>query len=134
MFTRVLHHLWLAGSLWILCIYISNMSIMRPFELIEQRMLGSRSLYRRLLSERKYFLENPTNPVNDESKLSVAGEGIAGMLAGWTVSFVAAPVEHVKARLQIQYSADKSSRLYSGPIDCSRKLVKLSELIYCYYA
>jgi solute carrier family 25 carnitine/acylcarnitine transporter 20/29 len=44
------------------------------------------------------------------------------MAAGWTVSFVAAPVEHVKARLQIQYAADKSKRLYSGPIDCTKKL------------
>lgn len=44
-------------------------------------------------------------------------------MSGATVSFVAAPVEHVKARLQIQYAADKSKRLYSGPIDCCRKIV-----------
>lgn len=44
-------------------------------------------------------------------------------MAGVTVSFIAAPVEHVKARLQIQYAADKSKRLYSGPIDCLRRLV-----------
>ena len=71
--------------------------------------------------------------VKHDSKLSVVGEGIAGIFAGWTVSFVAAPVEHVKARLQIQYSADKSSRLYSGPIDCSRKLVELYDFIYYYH-
>jgi len=46
-------------------------------------------------------------------------------MAGWTVSFIAAPVEHVKARLQIQYAADKSKRLYSGPIDCTKKLVRM---------
>jgi solute carrier family 25 carnitine/acylcarnitine transporter 20/29 len=45
-------------------------------------------------------------------------------MAGWTVSFVAAPVEHVKARLQIQYQADKKTRLYSGPVDCTRKLLR----------
>lgn len=86
-------------------------------------MLGSRSLYRRMLFERDYFLDKSKASVGDEKKLSAVGEGVAGMFAGWTVSFVAAPVEHVKARLQIQYSADKSTRLYSGPVDCSRKLV-----------
>jgi len=45
-------------------------------------------------------------------------------MAGATVSFIAAPVEHVKARLQIQYAADKSKRLYKGPIDCIKKLVR----------
>ena len=35
-----------------------------------------------------------------------------------------APVEHVKARLQVQYAADKKKRLYSGPIDCSKKIFK----------
>lgn len=87
-------------------------------------MLGSRSVYRRMLSEKNYFLRKSEASVNGEKKLSVLGEGIAGMFAGWTVSFVAAPVEHVKARLQIQYSADKSTRLYSGPVDCSKKLVR----------
>ena len=94
-----------------------------PFQLKGQSMLGSRSLYRRMLSERNYFLKESEALLDDEKKLSVLGEGIAGMFAGWTVSFVAAPVEHVKARLQIQYSADKSTRLYSGPVDCSKKLV-----------
>lgn len=77
-----------------------------------------------MLSEKNYFLRKSEASVNGEKKLSVLGEGIAGMFAGWTVSFVAAPVEHVKARLQIQYSADKSTRLYSGPVDCSKKLVR----------
>lgn len=50
------------------------------------------------------------------------GHGIAGILAGSTVSFIAAPVEHIKARLQIQYAARKADRLYSGPLDCMRKI------------
>ncbi|KAM4057586.1 mitochondrial carrier protein [Hirsutella rhossiliensis] len=50
------------------------------------------------------------------------GHGLAGILAGATVSFIAAPVEHVKARLQIQYAAAKSQRLYSGPLDCVAKI------------
>lgn len=32
-------------------------------------------------------------------------------------------VEHVKARLQVQYAAEKSKRLYRGPVDCVKQLV-----------
>jgi solute carrier family 25 carnitine/acylcarnitine transporter 20/29 len=51
------------------------------------------------------------------------------MLAGWTVSVFAAPVEHIKARLQVQYhnptatpSRGSSKPRYSGPIDCARQI------------
>jgi solute carrier family 25 carnitine/acylcarnitine transporter 20/29 len=46
------------------------------------------------------------------------------MFAGWTVSFIAAPVEHVKARLQVQYQVSKSQRQYSGPVDCTRQILR----------
>lgn len=95
------------------------------------RMLGSLTLYKRLLLENVF--SNPrireaipfskgTNP----NTLPSFGHGIAGILAGCTVSFIAAPVEHVKARLQIQYAADKKQRMYSGPIDCSKKIVSIT--------
>ena len=92
-------------------------------------MLGSLTLYRRLLFE--HVFSNPrirpwmpfSNGKNDLDKLPSFGHGIAGILAGSTVSFIAAPVEHVKGRLQIQYAADKSKRLYRGPIDCTKKIV-----------
>ena len=78
------------------------------------------------------------------NQLPTLGHAMAGVFAGFTVrynnffpqgvhminlrirsySFIAAPVEHIKARLQIQYAADKSKRLYSGPIDCTRKIVR----------
>lgn len=58
------------------------------------------------------------------SKLPTLGHAIAGVMAGATVSFIAAPVEHIKARLQIQYAADKAQRLYSGPVDCTQKIVR----------
>jgi solute carrier family 25 (mitochondrial carnitine/acylcarnitine transporter), member 20/29 len=85
-------------------------------------MLGSLTVYRRLLLEHVF---NTSNSINSESKpkLPLLGHAVAGTMAGWTVSLIAAPVEHVKARLQIQYAADKHKRLYSGPIDCTRKLV-----------
>ncbi|MCH0628684.1 MC/SLC25 family protein [Kocuria palustris] len=74
-------------------------------------MLGSLHLYRRLLKENFYQ--------NDE-KLPLSGHVIAGLGSGWTVSFVAAPVEQFKARLQVQY--DAKTKIYNGPIDVARKL------------
>ena len=92
-------------------------------------MLGSLTFYRRALNEnlfnRRAFQDfglGSTAGERIEPKLPIVGHGVAGILAGWTVSFVAAPVEHIKARLQIQYSVDKSRRLYTGPVDCVRRI------------
>src|SRR4051812_11271462 len=41
---------------------------------------------------------------------------------GVAVSFVACPIEQVKARLQVQY--DSATKAYKGPIDCAIKLVR----------
>lgn len=113
---------------------------------MDSLMLGSLTIYRRLLAENVFLPPSPSpllsnlsvssnsssdipTPTNPPPKHAVAhahlpsfGHGIAGVLAGLTVSFIAAPVEHVKARLQIQYAAHKSERLYSGPLDCLRKV------------
>lgn len=99
-------------------------------------MLGSMTFYRRILQENVFLTPSmsalsPNRPSFGEagsqrpeaSKLPTAGHAIAGVMAGATVSFIAAPVEHIKARLQIQYAAKKSKRLYRGPIDCVRKIV-----------
>ena len=90
-------------------------------------MLGSLTLYRRLLLENVFSNPRirPFLPFSstDLHTLPSFGHGIAGILAGTTVSFIAAPVEHIKARLQVQYAADKSKRMYSGPIDCILKIV-----------
>jgi solute carrier family 25 carnitine/acylcarnitine transporter 20/29 len=99
-------------------------------------MLGSLTLYRRLLLENvfsKPSIRAMTPFAKNQSDLHTLpsfGHGIAGIMAGTTVSFIAAPVEHVKARLQIQYAADKSKRLYSGPIDCTRRIVRNLPLLY----
>ncbi|KIW03522.1 uncharacterized protein PV09_05286 [Verruconis gallopava] len=91
---------------------------------MDSLMLGSLTVYRRLIREHIFAPRLPTGGIDPNYKLSPFGHGLAGMAAGWTVSFIAAPVEHVKARLQVQYAADKSKRLYSGPIDCSKKLLQ----------
>lgn len=95
---------------------------------MDSLMLGSLTLYRRLLHENvfqnpSFRMDVPANKLAND-KLPAVGHGIAGIMAGSTVSFIAAPVEHVKARLQIQYAANKSDRLYSGPIDCTRKILR----------
>jgi solute carrier family 25 (mitochondrial carnitine/acylcarnitine transporter), member 20/29 len=91
-------------------------------------MLGSLTMYRRLLREH-VFTQPPSRRellvealVHD--RLPSFGHGIAGIMAGTTVSFIAAPFEHIKARLQIQYQANKNDRLYKGPIDCTRKIFR----------
>ncbi|KAI1113013.1 mitochondrial carrier domain-containing protein [Nemania sp. NC0429] len=103
---------------------------------MDSLMLGSLTIYRRLLAEHVFVprLQSaaPDGSSNSTSEprpaaaavahLPPLGHGIAGVAAGFTVSFIAAPVEHVKARLQIQYSARKAERLYSGPVDCVRKI------------
>ena len=96
---------------------------------MDSLMLGSLTLYRKLLNQNLFLpykiqrLPQGIPLSADDQKLPTIGHAIAGVMAGMTVSFIAAPVEHVKARLQVQYAADKSKRLYSGPIDCSRKIL-----------
>ena len=86
-------------------------------------MLGSLTIYRRLLAE-NLFPNTPLSSPSATSTLPAWGHGIAGTFAGCTVSLVAAPVEHIKARLQIQYAVDKAARLYSGPIDCASRIYR----------
>jgi solute carrier family 25 carnitine/acylcarnitine transporter 20/29 len=87
-------------------------------------MLGSLTNYRRLLKDHAFAPKLPDGRADPAYQLPALGHGIAGMFAGWTVSFVACPVEHIKARLQIQYAAQKAQRLYSGPLDCTAKIVR----------
>ncbi|CAP72818.1 uncharacterized protein PODANS_2_2480 [Podospora anserina S mat+] len=90
-------------------------------------MLGSLTFYRRLISTNFFASYHPPNdPFLPPSviPLPTYAHGLAGILSGCTVSFVAAPVEHIKARLQTQYSSSKSDRLYTGPIDALRKIYK----------
>ncbi|KAF3940580.1 Mitoferrin [Dactylella cylindrospora] len=98
-------------------------------------MLGSLSNYRQILLDidSPFLRANPHLDAPDGRsdqdpipKLSSTGHGIAGILAGWTVSFIAAPIEHVKARLQVQYHGRKADPAirpkYTGPIDCVLKI------------
>ncbi|KAK4170689.1 mitochondrial carrier domain-containing protein [Triangularia setosa] len=90
-------------------------------------MLGSLTFYRRIIHDNFFpHYRNPNDPnlPKNVTRLPTYAHGLAGILSGATVSFIAAPVEHIKARLQIQYSSNKSERLYSGPVDALRKIYK----------
>ncbi|KAI5840552.1 mitochondrial carrier domain-containing protein [Morchella snyderi] len=82
---------------------------------MDSLMLGSLSNYRSLIK---------TNFYPRQERLPTLAQGVAGVMAGWTVSLIAAPVEHVKARLQVQYNArgNREGVKYRGPIDCIKKL------------
>ena len=56
----------------------------------------------------------------DIPQLSVGYHALAGLGSGIVVSFVACPIEALKAKLQVQYDGVK---LYKGPVDAARKLV-----------
>lgn len=91
-------------------------------------MLGSLTFYRRILRDNIFSTpsiltlsrasNHKTVTIKEaaENRLPTIGHALAGIMAGATVSFIAAPVEHIKARLQVQYAANKKQRLYSGPI------------------
>lgn len=81
--------------------------------MMDSVMLGSLHVYRRFVKD-TFFPQ--------EKKMPLVGHCTAGLLSGLTVSFVAAPIEQLKARLQVQY--DAKSKIYTGPIDCALKLWK----------
>jgi solute carrier family 25 (mitochondrial carnitine/acylcarnitine transporter), member 20/29 len=90
-------------------------------------MLGSLTFYRKALLEYGYKQTTWAGKLSStqiSERLPTLGHAMAGMLAGWTVSVVACPIEQVKSRLQVQYAVTKSQRFYSGPIDCANRIVR----------
>ena len=91
-------------------------------------MLGSLTYYRKALLNNVFanpqFRPGLSPETLANQKLPSFGHGLAGVGAGLTVSFIACPVENVKARLQTQYAARKSDRFYSGPVDCTRRILQ----------
>lgn len=79
--------------------------------LMDSVMLGCLHNYRMLLKKYVYY---------NEEKLPLSGCIISGVMAGWSVSFIAAPVELAKAKLQVQYDAKTTK--YTGPVDVIKKV------------
>ncbi|KAH3899028.1 related to carrier protein YMC1, mitochondrial [Saccharomycodes ludwigii] len=84
-------------------------------------LLGSLNNYRLML--KKYVYPN-------DIKLPLKGAVIAGVLSGWTVSFIAAPIELAKAKLQVQYDAKTAK--YKGPIDVVKKIYSAKGILGLY--
>ncbi|GAA5842154.1 hypothetical protein JCM5353_002177 [Sporobolomyces roseus] len=99
----------------------------------DSMLMGSLHQYRLLLASIETRSNNRDEGVSHGSStprkkgdeptlgLSLPGHFASGMMAGWTVCFFITPIEHVKARLQMQMLGPK---LYTGPIDCAKQLVK----------
>ncbi|CVL12515.1 related to carrier protein YMC1, mitochondrial [Fusarium proliferatum] len=93
------------------------------FVFMDSILLGSFSIYRDYFRRTCPETSSPAKlPYLNESTRSCLIHGVSGGLAGWTVSLIAAPIEHIKARLQIQYTTTGAQRLYSGPFDCLQKI------------
>lgn len=84
-------------------------------------LMGSLHRYRLALSR----LQNRSDERagRDPSKLSLWGHGLAGVGAGWTVCLVVTPIEHLKAKLQMQ-THDPKTKHYTGPFDAARQIVR----------
>ncbi|KAL6058806.1 Mitochondrial carnitine/acylcarnitine carrier protein [Balamuthia mandrillaris] len=60
-----------------------------------------------------------------DDPLSLGNIFLAGCITGVATTAITAPVELIKARLQIQYAQPKgTAALYNGPVDCARKIAK----------
>lgn len=95
--------------------------------LTDSVLLGSLHNYRRFFAR----FHNPNHGGEESVKtLPVRYHALAGLMAGWTNSFVTTPVELIKAKLQMQtqrVSLTSSSQVvkkeFSGPVDCIRQVV-----------
>ena len=72
-------------------------------------------------ARRRFEASNTSSFPNRSPTLSYTQFYLSGAFAGLTNTVLSSPIEHIRIRLQTQpHSA--SQRLYSGPIDCIRKL------------
>ncbi|CAI7657832.1 unnamed protein product [Penicillium discolor] len=70
----------------------------------------------------RQLLESYNERNNHESRdLSLTQFYLAGGAAGVTNSVISGPVEHIRIRLQAQPHG--AGRLYTGPLDCAKKIV-----------
>ncbi|KAL1951382.1 hypothetical protein VTO73DRAFT_531 [Trametes versicolor] len=88
---------------------------------IDSVLLGSLHNYRLFLVEHGL---TETVPGSDVKRLTLVGHGIAGLFAGWTSALLATPMEQLKVKLQLQLQRSSADRVYKGPIDCLRQVVR----------
>ncbi|KAL0951295.1 hypothetical protein HGRIS_008005 [Hohenbuehelia grisea] len=89
---------------------------------IDSVLLGSLHNYRLFLKQQG-LTESVADA--DTQRLTLLGHGVAGLLAGWTSSFVATPIELLKVKLQLQLQSSVADRQFKGPIDCLRCVARV---------
>ncbi|KAG7450599.1 mitochondrial carrier [Guyanagaster necrorhizus] len=96
---------------------------------IDSLLLGSLHNYRLFL-----FRNGLTelNPATQLPRLTITAHGLAGLLAGWTSTVLATPMELLKVKLQLQMQRDPSDRQFRGTIDCARKIVRTQGIFGLY--
>ncbi|GKZ33186.1 hypothetical protein AbraIFM66950_002975 [Aspergillus brasiliensis] len=71
-----------------------------------------------------HFFRHHIEQHNHHQKLTLPQYYLAGSLSGLTNSIISGPIEHIRIRLQTQpHGASSSSALYTGPLDCARKII-----------
>ena len=78
-------------------------------------------------ARRRFEAQNTLSSPNSSPSLSYTQFYAAGAFAGITNTFLSSPIEHIRIRLQTQPHGPHN-RLYTGPIDCIRKLTSRSGL------
>lgn len=96
---------------------------------IDSVLLGSLHNYRLFL-----FRNGMTevNPATQLPRLTITAHGLAGLLAGWTSTVLATPMELLKVKLQLQMQRNASDRQFRGTIDCARKIVRTQGIFGLY--
>jgi solute carrier family 25 carnitine/acylcarnitine transporter 20/29 len=77
--------------------------------------------YARRAFERRNAENNSANLLGTPQPLSYGQYYAAGAFAGIANTLMSSPIEHIRIRLQTQPHG--AARLYTGPIDCVKKLV-----------
>ncbi|KAI8460006.1 mitochondrial carrier domain-containing protein, partial [Phakopsora pachyrhizi] len=93
-------------------------------------LMGSLDKYRNFLF-RTFQADHQSEKYRPEM-LEIKYHALAGVMAGWTVCLVVTPIETVKAKLQMQTS-DPRTKFFTGPIDCSRKMIAQAGLLRSFY-
>ena len=88
-------------------------------------LFGMQGWFVHTIVSRRAALEAGVDPSEADSPAPYVTEiMMAAVLSGAAISVFVAPMEGVKARLQVQYAAKGQQAAYAGPIDCVRKLLR----------
>ncbi|KAJ3195588.1 hypothetical protein HK101_011731 [Irineochytrium annulatum] len=107
---------------------VRNEGVLGLYKGMASPLIGMGFINAILFSAYGWFKEVLRDPKQADRPLAIRQLAAAGALAGVVNSFVAAPIELVKIRLQAQYSLDPlemgRQHVYKGPLDVGRGLIR----------